>query len=137
MNTELIGKTWDKLAGKHEEVVTTFYQRFFDEYPDYRRYFPDSLDRQMKKMIDTMALVARVSDETEVVHPHLARVGGKHGGYELSQQDLERFKTVFLNVVGEYCGNDWTGECKQAWDEAFEHHVIPYMMQGLSHSKPN
>jgi nitric oxide dioxygenase len=134
MNTELIGKSWDKLAGRHEEVVSQFYARFFEEYPDYRRFFPENLDRQMKKMVETMALVARVSDETEVAHPHLVKVGHKHTGYQLRAEDLERFKQVFLKVVGEYCGSDWSGECQKAWTEVFDNHIIPYMMQGLGHT---
>lgn len=132
MNTELIGQSWDKLAGKHEQVVGTFYNRFFEKYPSYKELFPNSMDRQMKKMIETMALIARVADETEIAHPHLVKLGGKHTGYQLREEDLEKFKMVFLEVIGEYCGNDWTGECRAAWIEAFDQHVIPYMMQGFS-----
>ncbi len=132
MNTEIIGQSWDKLAGKHQEVVTTFYQRFFQEYPDYKHIFPESLDRQMKKMVETMALVARVSEDTEIAHPHLSKMGEKHTKYQLSKQDLQNFKNVFLQVLGEYCGDDWAGECQQSWTEVFDKHVIPYMMQGLS-----
>ena len=136
MNTELIGQSWDKLAGKHQEVVSTFYTRFFEVHPHYKSIFPPSMDRQMKKMVETMALIARVTeDNTEVAHPHLVKVGDKHSGYNLEKGDLENFKKVFLQVVGEYCGDDWTDEHQQAWTEAFDKHVIPYMMQGLKHSK--
>lgn len=131
MNSELIGQTWDKLSGQHQEIVTTFYNRFFEKYPNYRALFPESLDRQMKKMVDTMALIARVSDETEVAHPHLVKVGSKHSGYKINREDLDKFKRVFLEVVGEYCGDEWNEECEKAWITAFDQHVIPYMMHGL------
>ena len=131
MNAELIGQSWDKLTGKHEELVSTFYDRFFGEYPDYKSLFPGSMDRQMKKMLETMALLARVTEETEITHPHLERVGGKHTQYQLGKQDLDNFKSVFLQVLGEYCAADWTTECQQSWTEAFDKHVIPYMMRGL------
>lgn len=138
MNTELIGQSWDKLAGKHEEVVTTFYTRFFEEFPNYKSLFPQSMDRQMKKMVETMALIARVTrDNTEVAHPHLMKVGDKHSGYNLGKEDLENFTKVFLQVVGEYCGDDWTDEHQRVWTEVFEKHVIPYMIHGLKQSKPN
>ena len=131
MNSEMIGQTWDKLSGKHEELVSTFYSRFFEEYPDYQHFFPPSMDRQMKKMIETMTLVARVSQETEIAHPQLMKLGGKHTQYQLNKEDLERFKNVFLTVLGEYAGSDWTTECQQSWHEAFDQHVVPYMMRGL------
>ena len=136
MNTEIIGQSWDKLAGKHQELVTTFYQRFFQEYPDYKSIFPESMDRQMKKMVETMALIARVSEDTEIAHPHLTKLGNKHTQYQLSKQDLQNFKNVFLQVLGEYSGDDWTGECQQSWTEAFDKHVIPHMMQGLRPKRP-
>jgi hemoglobin-like flavoprotein len=136
MNTELIGQSWDKLVDKHQQLVSTFYSRFFEEYPDYKALFPGSMDRHMKKMVDTMAFVARVAEDTEIAHPHLMKLGDKHREYELGKQDLDRFKKVFLNVIGEYCGRDWTSECQDAWTEAFDRHVIPYMMRGLKHRLP-
>lgn len=135
MNAELLGHSWDSLSGKHEELITTFYTRFFEKFPEYKTLFPETLGRQMTKMVETMALVARVTDETEVLHPHLAKVGGKHGGYQLNEEDLEKFKTVFLEVVGEYCGDNWTGECQQAWTSVFDKHVIPHMVQGINYTK--
>ena len=135
MNSALIGQSWDKLAGKHNEVVSSFYSRFFDKYPNYKTFFPEPTDRHMKKMVETMALIARVTEETEIIDPHLLRVGNKHRDYHLKKGDFERFKAVFLQVVGEYCGNDWTNECQQAWTEAFDQHVIPYMIRGMKTRK--
>lgn len=131
MNTQLVGQTWDKISGQHEEVITKFYQRFFDTYPDYRQHFPESLDRQMTKMVDTIALLARVSDETELAHSQMTKLGHKHIGYRIGEQDLQRFQDVFLQVLSEYCGDEWSDECSQAWEEVFNQHIIPHMMQGM------
>jgi len=135
MNTELIGQSWDKLAGKHQEMVATFYDRFFDKFPHYRKFFPESMEHQLKRMVETIALLARVTDETEVTHPHLVKVGSRHTGYSLTREDLDNFKTVFVQVVGEYCADDWNQEYQESWTEAFEQHIIPYMMHGLKMSQ--
>jgi molybdate transport system regulatory protein len=137
MNAELIGQTWDKLAGRHEEVIRTFYSRLFEQYPDYKPLFSESFERQMGKMLETMAFLARVSDETEITHPKMVKLGERHSQFRLSAEDLQRFKVVFVGVLAQYCGSDWNDECQQAWYEVFEQRVIPYMTEGFKPTTPS
>lgn len=130
MNTQLIGESWDQLAGKHEEMVASFYKRFFNQYPNYEPFFLNTMDRHKKRMVETLALIARVTEDTEIAHPHLVKMGSKHKEYDLEKQDLDKFKNVFLEVFAEYCAQ-WTDEYQQAWNEAFDKHVIPYMVRGM------
>lgn len=130
MNTQLIGQSWDQMAGKHEEMVSRFYDRFFNQYPDYKPLFSDTMARHKKKMVETLALLARVTEDTEIAHPHLVKMGSKHSEYKLEKEDLEKFKDVFLQVIEEYCV-EWTDEYQEAWNEAFDKHIIPYMVHGM------
>lgn len=134
MNVERIGEVWDSLHGKHYEVMEHFYQRFFEQFPEYRSFFPESLDAQMRKMVRTIGLVARVADSTSVVEPHIERVGDHHKPYGLQQEDLENFKTVFIEVLGEEYGSQWDANYAQAWQQAFDEVIIPGMMKGLASS---
>ena len=132
MQTELIAQSWDSLNPRHIEVIQTFYDRFFERFPNYRAMFPESMDHQMKKMVRTMAMVARLSDDQPIVAPHLTKVGDRHSVYALSEQDLQNFKDVFIEVLAEECGGQWTEDCRKAWNEAFERVIIPNMMQGFA-----
>jgi hemoglobin-like flavoprotein len=132
MDMQLIGRTWDHVGKeRHEQMIRNFYDRLFELYPEYRQLFPHSLDHHMKKMVDTLALVARVSDETEIVHPQMVRLGTKHVSFRLSDEDLKRFQTVFVKVLSECCAEHWTAECEKTWNGVFEQHIIPYMNHGL------
>ncbi len=134
MNTELIGQSWDKLAGKQNALVQTFYERLFEQHPDYKTLFPESMSRQMEKIVKTLAIVARV-DAPEIVHSRLLKLGYKHQKFNLKREDFLNFKRVFLEVLGEYCNKHcpevWSETCVQAWHNAFDEHIIPYMMQGI------
>ena len=134
MNTELIGESWDKLAEHQDALVETFYTRFFEQYPKYKSLFPQPLDRQMAKVVRTLTIVARAGDP-EIVHPHLIRLGDKHRRFDLTKQDFLNFKQIFLDVLGEYCSkfcpDNWNQTCVDAWNEAFDVHIIPYIVQGL------
>jgi hemoglobin-like flavoprotein len=136
VNTEIIGQVWDSLEGRHQELVLSFYERFFQRFPHYRSLFPEQMDSQMRKMVHTLALVARVSDSTSVVTPHLEKVGSRHRGYHISADDLQNFKEVFLEVLQEKCGDVWSDDCRQAWDEAFEQVLLPHMARGLYGPSP-
>jgi hemoglobin-like flavoprotein len=131
MNTELIAETWDSLAHRHIDVIEVFYDRFFERFPRYREMFPAKMDQQMKKMVRTLAMVARLSDDEPLITPHLTKVGDRHRPYGLQAQDLENFKAVFLEVIAEECGSRWTERCAQAWNDAFDEVIIPLMMKGL------
>jgi len=135
MSTDCIGRSWDMLAGKHEGLINLFFERFFDKYPDYKPLFSASMNRQ--KILKTIALVARV-DEPEIVHAQMIRIGHKHRQFDLTQQDMLNFKQTFIEVLDEYCRqicpDDWTPECVKSWNEVFDRHIIPYMVQGLEHS---
>jgi molybdate transport system regulatory protein len=136
VDTELIGKSWDQLANKQQDVIASFYQRCLEIYPEYKELFyqpADELEHAMKKMVKTIALLARVASETEVLHPHMTKLGHKYRHYNLSKNDLLKFKDVFLQVLKEFCDEN----CVIVWDEAFEQHVIPYMVQGLELSMPD
>ncbi len=131
MNIQLVGQTWDHLGNRHQEMIEVFYKRFLDTYPEYRQHFPASMDHQMKKMVDTMALVARVSEETEIMHPQMMKMGGRHAQYRINAEDLKNFQRVFVEVLSEFCGDHWTSECVDAWNDVFAQHIIPYMSEGL------
>jgi molybdopterin-binding protein len=134
MNTELIGQSWDKLADKQEALVHTLYERLFEQHPDYKSLFPETMSRQMEKLVRTVALVARV-DAPEIVHSRLLKLGHKHRKFNLKQEDFLNFKRVFMEVLGEYCNeycpDVWNEACMQAWQDIFDQQIIPYMTQGL------
>jgi hemoglobin-like flavoprotein len=132
MNVQRIGEVWDSLHGRQYQVIEHFYQRFFERFPNYRRFFPDSMDAQMKKMVRTISLVARMADSASVVEPHIERVGDHHKPYSLQREDLDNFKDVFIEVLGEEFGDRWDANCAQAWQQAFDELIIPGMVKGLT-----
>lgn len=131
MNTELIGQTWDKLV-QQEQVIHLLLERFFQQFPDYKPLFSETSERKLKKMFDMLGMVARLANDTEILHPQLVKIGERHTQFKLGQQDLENFRGVFLQVLGEVCGDHWNETCQKAWLEVFEERIIPYMMEGIN-----
>ncbi len=130
MNPELIGASWDSIGKRQSALLTDFYQQLFARHPYYRPLFPATLDRQMAKMANTIAMVARLADAPELVEPHMQRLAQAHAQYRLGQQDMDNFRAVFLDVLGEYLQDDWTPECRAAWNDAFGTIIEKHMLAG-------
>jgi len=132
MKTELIAETWEALGEGQRAFVVAFYQRFFERFPDYRPLFPLELDpRHLEKMVQTMALVANLSDDRSSIAPHMHRVGHAHKAYGLTARDFDNFKRTFLELLGERLGRQWSAEAEKAWNAAFDAVLVPLMREGL------
>jgi hemoglobin-like flavoprotein len=131
MNTEIIGQVWDSVAGRRVEIIQTFYTRFFERYPQYQRHFPETMDHQMEKMVETISTLARFSEDPAILRPHLMKLGQAHKAYGLSSTDLHNFKEIFVESIAAACPDVWNTECERAWNDAFNQVIIPTVEQGL------
>jgi hemoglobin-like flavoprotein len=131
MNTELVARSWDSLGDRKRAVIESFYGRFFERFPQYRQFFPESMDPQMDKMVRTIAMAARLSDDESTVELHMIHVGERHKPYHLGQADLMNFKSVFIENMGEHCQDLWNEDYARAWEDVFDEVIVPLMMQGL------
>jgi hemoglobin-like flavoprotein len=133
MNTELVSQTWQLLGDGRARFVEEFYQRFFERFPEYRRFFPHRLEAaDLEKMLFTAALAADLADDREDLAPRMHKLGAAHKPYALDGHDLGNFKEVFLEVLAPQLGAHWTPAAEQAWNQAFDDVVLPLMRQGLN-----
>lgn len=131
MNTELIARTWDSVEDKHR-FVDRFYQLFFQKYPHYRPLFPSPLNpRHLDKMTETMALLARLSDDAALIEPHVHEVGAAHRMHHLDADDLHHFRDTFVEMLAACCTCGWSERAAAAWVEAFDTVLIPMMQEGM------
>lgn len=130
MNTELISQHWDGIGDRELELVAKFYERLFERHPRFKELFPDTMSHQAEKMVQTLALMAKHSEDEKTVHPHLEKVGARHRQYRLALSDFDDFLTVLMEVMGEYNAPAWSPECEAAWRDAFRRVVMPAMAGG-------
>jgi hemoglobin-like flavoprotein len=132
MNTELIAQTWEALKD-HTAFIEAFYGRFFERFPGYRPLFPHKLDADhLAKMVETMSLMSRLAEDKDVIAPHMHKIGASHKPYGLKPRDLDNFKAVFIETLGENVGAAWSPSAAQAWSDAFDQVIIPLMREGSS-----
>jgi hemoglobin-like flavoprotein len=133
VNTELIAQTWEALGTGKADFIEAFYERFFERFPGYRKLFPHKLEpKHLEKMVQTMALMAHLSEDKSIIAPHMQKVGAAHKPFDLEPRDMANFKAVFLETLGRRLGESWVPAAEQAWGEAFDQVLIPLMSKGTS-----
>ncbi len=131
MNTQRISQHWMGIGGARPQLVATFYCRLFERHPRFRPLFPEPIDHQMGKMLETLALVAEHADAPGAVHPRLRRIGAAHDRYGLTAADFDDFIEVLIETLSEYSAREWCEGCEQAWREALQRVVLPAVREGM------
>ena len=62
----LVRTSFDALWPVRRKLAETFYQRFFELAPDSRRLFPDDMERQQLKLMDSLAAIVGALDKREI-----------------------------------------------------------------------
>ncbi len=138
MNTELIAQTWQALGERQPQFIRAFYERFFERFPGYRKFFPDDLrEAHLDKMLRTVALLADLAEDREDIGPHLRKLGAAHRPFELAAHDFGNFKAVFIEVLRSYSGPAWSPGAAKAWSDAFEEVLFPLMREGAAREAPS
>ncbi len=132
IDTHRLRQTWDVIRDRQTAFVVTFYARLFEYYPQYRRLFPGSIDHQMRRMVKLVASFGyAIESNQKAMQDSLRRVGERHRQYRLDLADLQRFQTVFLEVLGEFVGDSWDETCRQDWERAFAKIALPGLVAGM------
>ena len=131
MDKKILQKDWEALAGRRTEFTRDFYSRFFERYPQYRDMFPQDMDAQMEKMVEMFSSISRFADHIDMIRPYLVNVGFVHRRLGIGAEDVENFKNVFIETLGELCAPWWDEEHDAAWHQAFEDLIVPMFDEGL------
>jgi hemoglobin-like flavoprotein len=126
-------EVWDLLAGRRRQFIESFYSNLFDQFPDYKQYFPENMDAQMERMMELISAVVRVSHRIPLIRSYLMQVGAAHKDIvKLKKEDLYNFSDVFIITAASTCGDSWEDRHEKAFRAAFDDTIIPIIYDGLN-----
>ena len=62
---EAVVRSWRLIVPIADTAADLFYRRLFELRPDYRKYFPEDMAGQKKKLVQTLAFIVRSMDWPE------------------------------------------------------------------------
>jgi hemoglobin-like flavoprotein len=112
---DLVRKSFDALWPFRRKLAEQFYGRFFELAPDTRRLFPDDLEKQQLKLMDTLAAIVGTLDQREIFQSIISHTGRKHAEFGVQRSHFVAFGDALIWGLQRQFGSEFTPEMQQAW----------------------
>jgi hemoglobin-like flavoprotein len=112
---DLVRKSFDALWPFRRKLAEQFYARFFELAPDTRRLFPNSMERQQLKLMDTIAAIVGSLDRREICQSIISHTGRKHADFGVQTSHFTAFGEALIWGLQQQFGPAFTPEVQQAW----------------------
>ena len=112
---DLVRKSFDALWPFRRKLAEQFYGRFFELAPDTRRLFPNDMEKQQLKLMDTLAAIVGTLDQREIFQSIIKHTGRKHAEFGVQTAHFASFGDALIWGLQQQFGPAFTPEMKQAW----------------------
>lgn len=115
----LLAASLDLLTPVAEDLVKSFYDRLFAEYPQVRPMFPAGMERQHDKLLKAIIALVTHYDRPERLLPALSAMGRRHDSYAVRIDHYSAVGLTLLATLRRFAGPAWTAEYEGAWLRAY------------------
>lgn len=116
-----IRKNWADTASAHDIVGTIFYTHLFKIAPDTRPLFPESLDAQGRKLVQTLSWILDHLDEPDDLVPAAENLARRHVVYGVTADQYEAVGAALISTLHEGLGDKFSKEDEAAWTRVYAH----------------
>ena len=120
LQVELLEQSFDAIKPKASEFVASFYENLFTANPEAKPLFDTTdMEAQKKKLLSSLVLVVENLRKPEVLDSALRGLGARHVEYGALPEHYPLVGSALLTTFGQYLGEKWTPNVKQAWVDAY------------------
>jgi hemoglobin-like flavoprotein len=112
---DLVRKLFDAMWPFRRKLAELFYGRFFELAPDTRRLFPNDMEKQQLKLMDTIAAMVGTLDQREIFQSIISHTGRKHAELGVQRSHFVAFGDALIWGLQQQFGPEFTPEMQQAW----------------------
>ncbi|SNS69048.1 FAD-binding oxidoreductase [Rhodococcoides kyotonense] len=101
-----------------EQLARSFYAQLFAEHPEFRNFFPASMDEQREHFVKALAWVFDNLDRDDRVVPFLEQLGRDHRKHGVDGSHFRAGGSALITAFRTFVGNEvWTDEVEVAWHD--------------------
>lgn len=104
--------SWQRVGSIAEQAADQFYQRLFDQNPDYRELFKGNLRRQGYMLMTMLDTAVNSMSRLEDILPAVQALGQRHVSYGVKEAGRGRGRAVMDPGTG--LGDDFIPEVEAA-----------------------
>jgi hemoglobin-like flavoprotein len=116
----LITKSFDEMWPVRHVLAGKFYTRFFEAMPDARRLFPNDMEKQHRKLMDTIAAIVGAASNQPLCRSIVSNTARQHARFGVTSSQLAAFGDALILSLEEQFGPAFTPELRQAWVALYE-----------------
>jgi hemoglobin-like flavoprotein len=87
---DLVRRSFDAIWPIRRKLAALFYSRFFELAPDAMPLFPNDMERQHLKLMDTIAAIVGALDKREMFQSIISQAGRQHAQFGRSPRISRR-----------------------------------------------
>lgn len=115
-DTDYVEQSFAAVSGKGAQIVSDFYQRLFEHYPELVPLFDGiSPAGQQQKLLAALTLLVKSLRQPDVLGSYLKGLGQRHQSYGVAAEDYGKVAETLLAVLKQHAGRAWTKRVNTAW----------------------
>lgn len=135
LNVELLEQSFALVAPQADDLVSTFYDNLFTDYPDARPLFEHTDMTKQKQMLKGgLVMVVENLRKPDILSKALKGLGARHVKYGALPAHYPLVGNSLLKTLEQYAGSAWTTEVKEAWVGAYGA-ITELMLEGADYDK--
>ena len=135
LNVELLEQSFELVKPKADEFVASFYYNLLTDYPDAMPLFAHTcMPLQLQMLKGALVMVVENLRKPDVLTSALGGLGARHVKYGALPEHYPLVGSSLLKTLGQYAGDAWTPELKQAWTDAYGA-ITELMLEGADYSR--
>jgi methyl-accepting chemotaxis protein len=115
----LLAESLELIAPVADEVVASFYDQLFAEYPEVRPMFPAQLAGQREKLLTAIVDLVTNYERPEALLPALTALGRKHDAFGVRIDHYSAVGLTLLSTLRHFAADAWTPAYEGAWLRAY------------------
>ena len=117
---DLVVKSFDGLWPARRQLSELFYSRFFELAPESQRLFPDDMEKQRIKLMNTLASLVGTLDKRDMFQAIISHTGRQHAQFGAQPSHFTAFGEALIWGLRQQLGPAFTPELEQAWSALYD-----------------
>ena len=135
LQVELLEQSFEEIKPHADAFVNSFYDNLFTAYPEAKPLFDTTnMAEQKKKLLASLVLVVENLRKPDALSNALRGLGARHVKYGALPEHYPLVGNALLTTFGQYLGDKWRPEVKQAWVDAYGA-ISEIMLDGADYSQ--
>lgn len=110
-----IRQNWASAILAREIVGKLFYEKLFQIAPDTRPLFPESLDEQGRKLVQTLSWIVDHLDQPDDLAAGAEALAVRHLAYGVTPDHYDAVGSALVATLRTGLGDSFSGEDEAAW----------------------